>query len=455
MSTEEIASGSSRLGKEAKIGASVILALLLVLGAAVVVRLVSSNSDDTIASAAEQGADASKPTGAHQVDAVKKSPKPASPKASNRPTIVSPGAASVKPPKTPAGDLDRWELTTVKPEPKRRAPESSSPSAAPSFMPLPPQPSPENRYADHASDPSPRRNVAASSPLREVTGDLPLITPGKEKPYRVASARSVPDFDDADGHASTTDAASSSSSPRKNSRYDSSAASPPPASSHAGSSHAVAPNRAMPTVPTMPVSQYRAPATSDYRGSTRRNHDGNILRRSDSAQSHGSTPKRRKDGQYKVQPNDSYWVISQTLYGTGAYFNALAKHNRSQGNNQERLQPGDLISAPSVMQLEQAYPELCPKPSRRETLQNQASTVGTRRRHHSGRSYTVAEGDTLFNIARYELGKASRWVEIYEMNRDALGNDFNYLTPGTQLAMPQDEQADVIARPPENGYRRR
>ena len=38
----------------------------------------------------------------------------------------------------------------------------------------------------------------------------------------------------------------------------------------------------------------------------------------------------------------------------------------------------------------------------------------------------MAEGDTLFNIARYELGKASRWVEIYEFNRDLLGKDFNY-----------------------------
>ena len=68
--------------------------------------------------------------------------------------------------------------------------------------------------------------------------------------------------------------------------------------------------------------------------------------------------------------------------------------------------------------------------------------------------YTVAEGDTLFNIARYELGKASRWAEIYDLNREVLGKDFNYLTPGTKLTLPESEKADVIAQPPASTYRR-
>ena len=66
----------------------------------------------------------------------------------------------------------------------------------------------------------------------------------------------------------------------------------------------------------------------------------------------------------------------------------------------------------------------------------------------------MAEGDTLFNIARYELGKASRWAEIYDLNRDVLGKDFNYLTPGIQLVLPEGEKSDVIAQPPGNVYRR-
>jgi hypothetical protein len=56
----------------------------------------------------------------------------------------------------------------------------------------------------------------------------------------------------------------------------------------------------------------------------------------------------------------------------------------------------------------------------------------------TGRMYTVTDGDTLFEIARHELGKPSRWAEIYQLNRDVLGEDFDYLRPGTQLILPAD-----------------
>jgi nucleoid-associated protein YgaU len=85
---------------------------------------------------------------------------------------------------------------------------------------------------------------------------------------------------------------------------------------------------------------------------------------------------------------------------------------------------------------------------------SRTSTVGMRNPNRGGRTYTVAEGDTLFDIARYELGKASRWAEIYDLNRDVLGKDFNYLTPGTQLTLPDGEKPDVMAEPPTNKYRR-
>ncbi len=75
---------------------------------------------------------------------------------------------------------------------------------------------------------------------------------------------------------------------------------------------------------------------------------------------------RREDGKYEVQPNDSYWTISERLYGSGAYFKALAEHNRGKGLGEEKLRPGDLVLAPAVEELEKSYPDLCPKPGRRE-----------------------------------------------------------------------------------------
>jgi nucleoid-associated protein YgaU len=170
--------------------------------------------------------------------------------------------------------------------------------------------------------------------------------------------------------------------------------------------------------------------------------------------SYGSLPPLRDDGKYEVQPNDSFWTISEKVYQTGSYFKALAEENRAAGIDENNLKPGQLVSIPPRAQLEKSYPDLCPKSGRNETLPNRFSTASNRNPYRSGRIYTVAEGDTLFNIARYELGKASRWAEIYEMNRDLLGNDYNYLKPGTQLTLPANEKTDVLTRQPREVYQR-
>ncbi len=70
------------------------------------------------------------------------------------------------------------------------------------------------------------------------------------------------------------------------------------------------------------------------------------------------------------------------------------------------------------------------------------------------RTYTVAQGDSLFSIARRQLGKASRWAEIYDLNRDALGQNFSDLPPGTRLVLPRDEPPEMQARQPDSGLRR-
>jgi nucleoid-associated protein YgaU len=164
---------------------------------------------------------------------------------------------------------------------------------------------------------------------------------------------------------------------------------------------------------------------------------------------------RTEDGKYTVQPNDSFWVISQRLYGTGAYFKALAEHNRDRFEAGDQLAVGDVISAPSREDLEEIYPGLCPKPAHREVLQNRLANVSSQR-PYGGRTYLVQEGDTLFDIARYELGKASRWVEIYELNRHLIGSDHDYLPPGVELVLPNDAPTERMTQQPDPGsiYRR-
>jgi nucleoid-associated protein YgaU len=73
-----------------------------------------------------------------------------------------------------------------------------------------------------------------------------------------------------------------------------------------------------------------------------------------------------------------------------------------------------------------------------------------------GRTCVVAEGDSLFDIARNELGKASRWVEIYDLNADVIGKDIDTLTPGTRIVLPDDnaQKADPLSRYPSMEYRK-
>jgi nucleoid-associated protein YgaU len=68
-------------------------------------------------------------------------------------------------------------------------------------------------------------------------------------------------------------------------------------------------------------------------------------------------------------------------------------------------------------------------------------TASRTRGFGSERVYEVREGDTLFDIAREELGAAERWSDIYDLNTRELGNDFTYLEPGTQLVLPDIETA--------------
>ncbi|HVX12488.1 MAG TPA: LysM peptidoglycan-binding domain-containing protein [Pirellulales bacterium] len=146
---------------------------------------------------------------------------------------------------------------------------------------------------------------------------------------------------------------------------------------------------------------------------------------------------------YTVEPNDNFWRISQKVYGTGAYFKALEAHNRQQFGDRPLINVGDAISVPPVTMLQEKYPDLSPKPRKLPTERRNTALVSSPAR--GGKTYTVAEGDTLFDIARQELGKASRWAEIYDLNRDQVGEDFNYLSPGTQLAMPARDNADPVA----------
>jgi nucleoid-associated protein YgaU len=160
-------------------------------------------------------------------------------------------------------------------------------------------------------------------------------------------------------------------------------------------------------------------------------------------------------GTYKVQPSDNYWRISEKLYGTGAYFKALAEHNRDHIGRDDRLLPGTTLDAPTAAQLEEKYSGLCPKAShQRPPAGARIANVSSGARLAGRRTYKVEAGDTLYDIAKHELGNPGRWGEIYQINRDVLGEDYDYLSPGLELVLPEGSRRDTLTRNPDGMLRR-
>lgn len=174
-------------------------------------------------------------------------------------------------------------------------------------------------------------------------------------------------------------------------------------------------------------SGYRAPATPSYGAPAN-------AAQVDYRQ---SAPSQAGRGTYQVGPNDTFWTISRKVYGSGSFFKALARHNSTKFPRADQLAVGDIVDTPSQRELALQYPELCPKPRAAAAAGGRFSSVSTSANAGGKtRSYEVQEGDTLFDIARYELGDGARWIEIYQLNQRTLTQDFNYIKPGTTIQLP-------------------
>ncbi len=70
-----------------------------------------------------------------------------------------------------------------------------------------------------------------------------------------------------------------------------------------------------------------------------------------------------------------------------------------------------------------------------EIRPGQELTLPTDHPESPPRLYTVRRGDTLSKIAERELGNANRWREIFELNRDVI-EDPDEIFPGQVLVLP-------------------
>ena len=129
-----------------------------------------------------------------------------------------------------------------------------------------------------------------------------------------------------------------------------------------------------------------------------------------------------------VQQGDSFWQIAQRVYGDSRYYKALHAANLKQFPSIEHVAPGSRVAIPEIDDLQKAFPDLCPDP------ESELVEPGS-----AGVTYVTKEGDTLFGIARDQLGQASRYIEIWHLNHRRLPEGTSHesvLESGTELVLP-------------------
>ena len=145
-----------------------------------------------------------------------------------------------------------------------------------------------------------------------------------------------------------------------------------------------------------------------------------------------STEESLKLQTYKTQAGDTYWSVSEKAYQDGRYFRALFRYNQSMHADYE-LVPGLELITPAKGVLEELWPEECPIAAKSMTPATAKGSGGSTTHH------ITSNGDTLFEIARQKLNQASRFVELYQLNSDKIGNDVQPDSPlpgGLKLTLP-------------------
>jgi len=175
---------------------------------------------------------------------------------------------------------------------------------------------------------------------------------------------------------------------------------------------------------------------------------------------------------YTCKANETFRSISQAVYRTDAYDQALLLFNRNHPlaneaikQNPPLLQAGQPIYIPPLQILRKYYAASVPDnnnlapvrspaanetPSATQPLTLMPSASGpatatgaaTATATASTRTYRVGgAGEMIRDIARRTLGNGDRWTEIYQLNRSY---DPMYAVPaGTELRLPADARVDT------------
>jgi|688.fasta_scaffold00776_43 nucleoid-associated protein YgaU len=121
---------------------------------------------------------------------------------------------------------------------------------------------------------------------------------------------------------------------------------------------------------------------------------------------------------YTWQEGDGWVKLAERLYGNGAKFSLLKNANEGRDD----IQPGEKILVPIFDVEALAVAPESPAPAAAPAAKN-AGAKGAAKQEAvmtGGRIHEVKKGESLWKIAKSELGDGNRWKEIYELNKDQM-----------------------------------
>jgi nucleoid-associated protein YgaU len=149
---------------------------------------------------------------------------------------------------------------------------------------------------------------------------------------------------------------------------------------------------------------------------------------------------------YTWKEGDSYRLIAHRYYGDWTKLTLLRKSNEGRVD----VKPGDRIHVPvfdteaqvetAALNAPLAQPIVVDKGTAKNATKSSAknaksSTATNAGATGGGKMHTVTDGESLWKIAKKELGNGSRWKEIYEANKDVLASP-EAVKKGMKLRIP-------------------
>lgn len=125
-----------------------------------------------------------------------------------------------------------------------------------------------------------------------------------------------------------------------------------------------------------------------------------------------------------VARGDTLWSIAERELGNGTLWREIHRLNAGQKmidgsvfTHADHIQPGWRLQLPTTSQVQPTQ-------------------------------ITVTAGDTLAEIAQFELGELDEWHALYDLNRDVIGSDPDLIHPGQVLRLPGDQTRNSDPGPP-------